>query len=84
MAVTITPEIEGLVETLFRSGDYEDRLQVLDEALKLLQRRQDLMHKVRAGVEQLDAGLYTEYDERSREQFRADILSTEVSPEPRM
>jgi Arc/MetJ-type ribon-helix-helix transcriptional regulator len=73
MAVPITPEIEQLVESLYQSGGFDDRTQVLDEALRLLQRRRDIARKVQEGIEDLDAGYFTEYDESELERFRSDV-----------
>lgn len=73
MPVPITPEIEQLVESLYESGGFDDRTQVLNEALRLLQRRNDIARKVQEGIDDLDAGYFTEYDESELERFRSDV-----------
>lgn len=80
MPVPITPEIEQLVESLYQSGGFNDRTQVLDEALRLLQRRKDIARKVQEGIEDLDAGYFTEYDESELERFRSDVGSGSCDP----
>ena len=73
MSVQITPELEGLVQSIFQSGNYRDESEVLDEALRLLEKRERLRRDVKAGVEQLDRGEYTEYGEDSLPRFLDDI-----------
>ena len=73
MAVPITPEIEQLIESLYQSGGFTDRTQVLDEALRLLQRRKDVARKIQEGIDDLEAGVFTEYDESSLDRFRSDV-----------
>jgi antitoxin ParD1/3/4 len=56
MSVELTPELEGLVQTIFRTGQYQDEKEVLGEALRLLQRRDQLRSNVNAGIAQLEQG----------------------------
>ena len=73
MSVEITPELEGLVQSIFQTGNYPDENAVLGEALRLLEKREKLRREVNAGVEQLDRGEYTEYGEDAMPQFLEDI-----------
>jgi antitoxin ParD1/3/4 len=56
MSVELTPELDGLVQSIFRCGQYRDQNEVLGEALRLLQRRDQLRRDVDAGIEQLEEG----------------------------
>jgi putative addiction module CopG family antidote len=66
--VPIPAELEPFVEGIVNSGAYHDPAEVVGEALRLLARREQLLRDVRAGVEQLDRGEYTEYGEDSDSQ----------------
>lgn len=64
MSIALTPEQEQLLEQLIRSGRYHSAAEVLDEALQLLQQRdqhysqwvEQTRSKVMEGMEQLDRG----------------------------
>ena len=71
--VAIPAELELFVQGVVRSGSYHDPAEVVGEALRLLARREQLLHDVKAGVEQLDRGEYTEYGEDSCQEFLADV-----------
>ena len=73
MAASISPENERFLEQVVADGRFADRSEAIDEALRLLRRRDDLIRTVDAGVDQLDGGQYTEYDEAELERFLADI-----------
>ena len=73
MPVQITPELEALVQEILSEGVFQDEAEVLREALRLLQKRQQLLRDVNAGVAQLDQGRFSEYDEDSLEQFLNDV-----------
>ena len=73
MAVQITPELEALVQEILSEGLFQDEAEVLREALRLLQKRQQLLRDVNAGVAQLDQGRSSEYNEDSLEQFLDDV-----------
>lgn len=65
MNVSLTPELEDLVQEKVRSGLYLSASEVVREALRLLQehdqlrmvRLQELRAKVAEGLEQLDRGM---------------------------
>lgn len=73
MNVPIPAEFQEFVQSIIRSGSYQTEAEVVGEALRLLSKREELRREVHAGVEQLDRGEYTEYDEDSLPQFLADI-----------
>ena len=73
MPVQITPELEALVQEILSEGLFQDEAEVLREALRLLQKRQQLLRDVNAGVAQLDQGRSSEYNEDSLEQFLDDV-----------
>jgi antitoxin ParD1/3/4 len=56
MNAQITPELQGLVQSIFHDGQYHDENEVLGEALRLLQRRDQLRRDVDAGIQQLEEG----------------------------
>ena len=83
--VAIPAELEPFVEGVVLSGSYHNPAEVVGEALRLLARREQLLHDVKAGVEQLDRGEYTEYEVDSQQEFLADIRTEEESrfPQPK-
>lgn len=56
MSSNVSPENEQFIQQIIQSGVYQDRGAVLDDALDLLKRREQLRRKVDAGIEQLDRG----------------------------
>lgn len=60
--VPIPVELEPFVQGVVQRGVYHNPAEVVGEALRLLARRDQLVEDVKAGVEQLDRGEYTEYD----------------------
>ena len=80
MPVQITPELEALVQEILAEGVFQDESEVLHEALRLLQKRQQLLRDVNAGVAQLDQGRFSEYDENSLEQFLDDVRVVSRQP----
>ncbi|MGO8753561.1 MAG: type II toxin-antitoxin system ParD family antitoxin [Thermoguttaceae bacterium] len=73
MHVVIPREFEPFVARVVENGEFRDESAVVREALRLLEKREQFRAAARAGVEQLDRGEYTEYDEDSLEQFLKDI-----------
>ena len=82
--VFIPTELEPFVEGIVQEGTYHNPTEVVGDALRLLARREQLLHDVKAGVEQLDRGEYTEYGMDSQEQFLADIRTDEQARFPRV
>ena len=56
MSVEFSPDIEAMCNTLVETGRYGDQNQVLGEALRLLQRRDELDQKIQEGADELDRG----------------------------
>ena len=83
--VSIPTELEPFVEGVVHEGTYHNPTEVVGEALRLLARREQLLHDVKAGVEQLDRGEYTEYGEDAQQAFLADIDAEEQArfPQPK-
>jgi putative addiction module CopG family antidote len=75
--IPVPSGFETFVRDAVSSGRYEDPAAVLAEALRLLQRREQLLTAVRAGVEQLDRGEYSEYGVDSLDDFLRDVAAEE-------
>lgn len=56
MNVSISSDNEQFIEVSVGSGRYADSDELLNEALRLLKRRDEILHAVNAGVAQLDQG----------------------------
>jgi antitoxin ParD1/3/4 len=84
MQVSIPTELEPFVEGVVRQGAYHNPTEVVGEALRLLARREKLLRDVKAGVEQLDRGDYTEYGMDSEQEFLADIRAEEQARFPKV
>jgi putative addiction module CopG family antidote len=80
--VSIPTEFEPFVEGIVEQGTFHNPTEVVGEALRLLVRREQLLHDVKAGVEQLDRGEYSEYGEDSPQEFLADVRAEEQSRFP--
>ena len=73
MNVTLPPELEQFVSQKVESGQYLCESEVILEALRLLRERDELdrirlealRKEIAIGIEQLERGEYTEYDEVS-------------------
>jgi antitoxin ParD1/3/4 len=66
--VSLTPELESLVNTKVKTGMYQTASEVIREGLRLLKQRDDrqaqLIADVRAGFAEVERGNYVEYDDR--------------------
>lgn len=66
MNISLTPELEQLVDDKVKSGMYQTASEVIREGLRLLrerdQRVEALRRDVRAGFEAVERGEFTEYD----------------------
>ena len=67
MSDTLSPKNEQFIQTAIRRGDYRDRGQVLDEAMELLRKRDDLRRDIQQGIGELDRGEGIEGEEVLRE-----------------
>jgi antitoxin ParD1/3/4 len=71
--VSLTPELEELVHERVRSGMYHSASEVVREALRLLKERdelrqyrlEELRREIAIGIEHLEQGQYTVYDENT-------------------
>jgi antitoxin ParD1/3/4 len=76
MSLTLSPELEQLVDKKVKSGMYKTASEVVREALRLLEERDQsvtLRREVREGFAQIERGEYTEYDEHTIKDLVADI-----------
>jgi Arc/MetJ-type ribon-helix-helix transcriptional regulator len=73
MSIQISRENEQIIHDAVSAGDYHSPDEVLTDALGLLRRKQQLVRDVKAGVDQLNRGETTEYDEASLDRFLQDI-----------
>ena len=67
MNISLTPELEQLVNDKVKTGLYQTASEVIREGLRLLrerdQRIEALRRDVRAGFEAVDRGEFTDHDE---------------------
>jgi len=66
MNISLTPELEQLVDDKVKTGMYQTASEVIREGLRLLrerdQRLEALRRDVRAGFEAVERGEFTDYD----------------------
>ncbi len=70
MSITLTADLEALIDERLQSGLYDSPTEVVREGLRLLKeydelrriRREELRQEVLRGVEQMRAGNYTTYN----------------------
>ena len=78
MNVSLTPELERLVQEKVESGLYHSASEVIREALRLLLeqdelrrlRREELKRQIMVGIEQLNEGRTVVLDEETRERIK--------------
>jgi antitoxin ParD1/3/4 len=76
MNVSLTKELESLVNKKVKSGMYQTASEVVREGLRLLKERDQLewlRREIQLGFEDIERGDYTEYDETTTEDLKADI-----------
>ena len=77
MNVSLTPELERLVDDKVKSGLYQTASEVIREGLRLLKQRGDHAGRprasLRAGFDQIDNGQYFEYDANTTAELAEDI-----------
>jgi antitoxin ParD1/3/4 len=90
MNVSLTPELEKIVAERVASGRYASVSEVIREAFRLLDERDQLnqLHQdVRRGLEQLDQGRYQPFDyqavERIKRQGRQRAAAAQSKGRPR-
>lgn len=59
----ITLEIKQKIDTILEAGGYETETEVIDDALNLLQKRNQLRMAIQEGLRQLDGGEFFEEDQ---------------------
>jgi antitoxin ParD1/3/4 len=73
MQISLTPEVEQLLQREMATGRYRSENEVLREAVQLLSARdrrvEELRTQIQVGRDQLDRGEYSEFDEESLAQF---------------
>jgi antitoxin ParD1/3/4 len=67
MSIAIPPEITAKVQAFVASGAYANENEVLDQALDLLERRDQLRAIIQVGLDELDRGESLDGDEVFRE-----------------
>jgi antitoxin ParD1/3/4 len=77
MNVSLTPELESLVNDKVKTGMYQTASEVIRQGLRLLKERDErltqLRAEIRTGFEAIDRGEYDDYDERTTKQLAEDI-----------
>ena len=77
MKVSLTPEMEQLIARKIEAGLYPTPSEIVQEALRLLQERDEhlaaLQAEVRIGFEAIERGEYEDYDERTTKRLAAQI-----------
>lgn len=77
MNVSLTPELERLVNNKLRTGMYQTASEVIREGLRLLKERDErlaaLRREIGVGLKQLDRGEYIEYDEQTTKDLAGEI-----------
>jgi antitoxin ParD1/3/4 len=77
MNVSLTPELEQLVNGKVKTGLYQTASEVVREGLRLLKERDDRLARlradIRAGFDAIERGEYEDYDERTTRKLAADI-----------
>jgi len=77
MNVSLTPELEKLVNEKVESGKYKSASEVVKEGLRLLKEREDeleaLRRDIREGFEDIERGDYIDVDDSTHEAFVEDI-----------
>jgi Arc/MetJ-type ribon-helix-helix transcriptional regulator len=63
MAISITPELEHVVQGIYAGGQYASETDVIATALYLLQQRDQLRRELQKGCEELDRGERVDADE---------------------
>jgi antitoxin ParD1/3/4 len=67
--VSLTPELERLINDKVETGSYQTASEVVREALRLLKHRDEglvqLRSDIQAGLDQTSRGTYTEHDRAS-------------------
>jgi antitoxin ParD1/3/4 len=78
MTRQLSPKHEALVERFIETSQFEDADQVIDEALRLLEereeRRQWLLAEIQIGIDQAERGELIDYTAERREEIKRRAL----------
>jgi antitoxin ParD1/3/4 len=77
MNISLTPQLEEFIRRKVNSGLYHSASEVVREALRLLEERDRLREmrlkilrkEIQEGIDQIEHGEYTEYDEQTLRDF---------------
>jgi len=79
MTVEIPPDLQQFVHQVIDNGSFKSETEVVGQALRLLQQRQqkieDLRREIQLGLDQLDRGEGIELDEEGLDAFFEEIKS---------
>ena len=77
MNVSLTPELERLINDKVDAGSYQTASEVVREALRLLKLRDEglvqLRRDIQAGFDQIERGEFSEYDHRSAPKLASQV-----------
>lgn len=77
MNVSLTPELERLINDKVQTGSYQTASEVVREALRLLKHRDEglvqLRSDIQAGLDQIARGQSTDHDQRSLSKLAAQV-----------
>jgi antitoxin ParD1/3/4 len=82
--ISLTPEQDAFVERVVKSGDYQNASEAVRDALRVLQQRRSedalklkaLRMHIKAGVDALERGDFTEVDERDLDEYLEGLTVT--------
>ena len=76
MNVSLTPELERLVQRKVKSGEYQTASEVIREGLRLIKERDKqawLRAEIQKAIDEIDRGEYTEYTEENLHELFEDV-----------
>jgi antitoxin ParD1/3/4 len=80
MNISLTPELEKLVNKKVKSGLYQTASEVVREGLRLMKERDDEVRRLRADIQEgfdaIDRGDFTEYDVDSLHRLSDEVKAT--------
>jgi putative addiction module CopG family antidote len=77
MNLSLPAELDNFVQNLVLSGSYADPSEGVSNALQMLKHHEELRSGIQKGIDQLNRGEATEYDEHSLHRFNSDIKIVE-------
>ena len=73
MVSNVSSVHEAFIADALARGLYGSRQELLDDAVELLKRRQELLDRIDLGIKQLETGEYREFDDAGLLAFREEI-----------